>query len=150
MVINDVAELPERSGPFGEEMAESYRRARLELQSAAKELEGAGTRELPERVGRLIRAEAARARFEAAELEAMYFQQSAMNRIGLYLTTGKKECLSKGMELLKEAMRKLDFALEEAREFKLPEGTWYYGLNRWLYGEFQGKIKNYEPILSNC
>jgi len=133
--------LPESSIPFAAEMAQTYHDAACELALAADELASAKGPSAAGRTGVLSGKEAARARFEAAELEVMSLQQKAMNHICAYHQTGETESLEEGIRFLKKTLHQMEETHDKARKAKLPEDSYYYALNtEWLKKEFEKKI----------
>ncbi len=146
-VYLDYRWLPETTSSFAREMAGVYAETSNRLAAAADRLEVAIPAGAPDRVRCLAGIEAKRARFEAAELMAMHYQQSAVNQFAEYLNTGNRASAAKGCELLTATLDALKVAKVKAIEFGLAPNTWYYGnINKWLTGEFERKIANYRAV----
>jgi hypothetical protein len=144
----DLRWLPETTKPYGDTLAKFYREASRELLRAADALEAADDASLPERAKGLAAREAARARWEAAELEVMHVQQKAVNNIGKYLNSGNREFLRAGIEYSKETLAALDIARTKAQDARIPDASVYVDyINRWLYREFRTKVERYSQLL---
>ena len=143
-VYLDYRWLPENTLPFGRKMAKAYAKASEDLARAADKLAAAVKPTWPERARALADKEAKRARFEAAELAVMGFQQGALNCFGDYLDKGRKESAAEGVKLMGKAVAAFKTARKRAEELGLPAKCWYFGnINRWLSAEFEKKAKNY-------
>ena len=131
-------------------MAKTYGEASDKLTAAAMALESSSQPSWPERVRSLTKKEAMRARFEAAELQVMAHQQSAMNDFAHFLNTRSEDVLRRGITSLEQACVCLEVAKSRALEAGIPEKNWYFGnINGWLSKEFKKKIENYRMFLKD-
>jgi hypothetical protein len=137
--------LPETTHPFGNEMAETYKRSSDELQEAAATLVAAINPQWSERLRKLAETEARQAEFEAAELAVMHLQQKAVSCFAEKLNTGDEAKAEEGCVLLEAAVEALKSARAKAVVLGLPEKTtWYFrNINPWLSQEFSKKIALY-------
>lgn len=146
-VYLDYRWLPENTLPFGHKMAKAYAVAAEALEGAADKLAAAVGPVWTDRAKALADKEVKRARFEAAELVVMGFQQAALNCFGDYLDKGGKESAAEGVELMGKALEAFKTARKRAEEFGLPVKCWYFGnVNRWQSAEFEKKIQNYRGV----
>lgn len=144
-VYLDYRWLPETTSAFAREMVETYADASRKLEAAAERLAAGVPSDAPERLLHITRVEVKRARFEAAELRVMHYQQDAVIHFAEYLNTGKREAADKGCELMNTALEIFKEAKSKAQDFGLTEKSWYLAnINKWLTGEFERKIKNYK------
>ena len=144
-VYLDYRWLPESTSAFAREMVEIYADASRELVAAAERLAAGVGAAAPERLLHLTRGEVQRAKFEAAELQVMHYQQNAVIHFADYLNTGNRESADKGCDLMSAAIEAFQVAKSKALEFGLTEKSWYIALiNQWLTGEFERKINNYK------
>ncbi|MFA6292336.1 MAG: hypothetical protein WC637_11170, partial [Victivallales bacterium] len=144
-VYLDYRWLPETTTQFAKKMAEVYAESSEKLNAAAERLASGIRQDSPERLLQLTSLEVKRAKFEAEELLAMHYQQDAVNHFADYLNTGNRESAGKGCELMAMAVETLKSSKAKAIEFGLPEKGWYLkNINKWLSGEFERKIKNYQ------
>jgi predicted outer membrane protein len=144
-VYLDYRWLPETTSAFARDMVETYADASRKLEAAAERLAAGVPSDAPERLLHITRIEVKRARFEAAELRVMHYQQDAVIHFAEYLNTGNREKADKGCELLNTALEIFKDAKSKAQDFGLTEKSWYLtNINKWLTGEFERKIKNYK------
>lgn len=146
-VYLDYRWLPETTSLFAKKMAMTYAESSKKLNAAADRLISGIGADAPQRLQQLTCLEVRRAKFEAAEMLAMHYQQDAVNHIADYLNAGNKECAGKGCELLGMAIETLKTAKSKAMEFGLSDESWYFrNINKWLSGEFERKIANYGKL----
>ncbi|MDD5705377.1 MAG: DUF4838 domain-containing protein [Kiritimatiellae bacterium] len=140
MCCVDYRWLPESDTPFVREMVEVYGRSSHELLAVADALE-AQTAGAGGRLAELASREAARARFESAELNVMRCQQEAMIHVGRYFATEDQSDRVEGVRLMKQALEALAAAKQQALAFGLPEDGWYVrNVNGWQTREYQAKL----------
>lgn len=136
--------LPENTGEFGPKMARIYAESAAQLAQAIQTLTEAVRAEWPERARRLVVQEAARARFEAAELQVMTHQQTAMNALGYYHDTGDRSYLQRAVDSMKQTIAKLRDARTQALAAGIGEKEWYFSnINRWLTREVEAKVERF-------
>lgn len=127
--------LPETPLAFGAKIAKAYAQCGAALESAARQLAASGARS-EARDRDLARREAARARFEAADLHAMAVTQDAMNHIAHFHESGSRAELKTGLKLLAKAIAALKTAYRQAQAAGLPDKAYYFALNQsWLQKE---------------
>ncbi len=140
-IYMDYRWLPETLSEFGREMADKYLQASKALSNAATELEQHASQSASTRLRDFIYNEVKRARFEAAELMVMHYQQLAMNAIAEDFSQDSASSPD-GCKFLEKAIDALDIAREKAHDYKLPDGSWYFrNINNWLRREFTAKIE---------
>lgn len=141
--------LPETTHEFGPKMAQAYADSSVRLKSALEALEGFVQADWPERVRGLVAKEAARARFEAAELGVMARQQTAMNGLGQYHNTGSQAALAGAVASLEQGVVEFRDARVKAIAAGIDESEWYFRhINEWLTKEFEMNIQRYSA--ANC
>jgi len=141
-VYLDYRWLPENTKPFGQEMVKVYLQSSKELAQAADRLERATSSKGSAWLRKLATAEIARARFEAAELEVMSYQQDSVNQAARYLVTGKSTALQAAIAAGENVIRAFKPARVFAKKAHISEKSWYFGnINRWLTNETKSKIK---------
>jgi len=144
-VYLDYRWLPESTSAFARDMVEIYADSSRKLAAAAERLAAGISSDAPERLLHLTRVEVQRAKFEAAELRVMHYQQDAVIHFADYLNTGNREIADQGCALMRAAIEAFQVAKSKALEFGLTEKSWYIALiNQWLTGEFERKINNYK------
>jgi len=137
--------LPETAQPFGARMARAYERDAGRLATAAAKLQKNVGAAGPERVKTLADREAGRAQFEAADLRVMASQQAGVCKIAEYVETTALVTLCQGLDALRQAIIRLEQSWQKAKDAGLPDGAYYYGLNKaWLQRELAAKIQIYE------
>ncbi len=148
-VYLDYRWLPENTSEFGKTMADVYQKASAKLHQAAEKLKSSITAECPKRLVNLAETESKRAMFEAAELQAMHYQQKALNEFAAYLNSNDKRHAERGCGHLSQAIDAMAVSKKKAQEFGLPETCWYFGnINKWQTNEFKKKQANYQSLLS--
>lgn len=141
---SDYRWIPESPLPYGHEMAIIYRDSSAALARTAQDLEAAIQSSWPHRVQELAHSEAARTRFEAAEVAAMVEQQEAANAIGAYLNGVGDDALRDGVDHLKRSIGLFQQAKALAALAGIEDGDYYYMFNAWIQKEIAAKIAHWE------
>jgi len=129
--------LPQTTAPFGRKIARIYRESSGRLARAGQEFARRASGKVKSPVlARLVKTEAARARFEAAELEVMHHQQLAMNAYGNFTDSGDERARRTAIAELQRTVAGFRKAKALAAAFGLPEKSWYFqNINRWISTE---------------
>ncbi|MFZ2658601.1 MAG: DUF4838 domain-containing protein [Victivallales bacterium] len=140
--------LPENTLPFGREMAKDYLRCSVKLAKATDRLLKSPSGKKSRRLTALIGKEAARSRFEAAELAVMSHQQDAVNNAACHLAADDKGALRAAIASGEAMIEAFKPARELAGKSGISEKAWYFrNINRWISEEMERKIKVWRKAL---
>ena len=148
-VYGDYRFMPELGGAVGVRVSRLQAAGAAKLLAAAEALAAAAPGLAP-RAAELAAREVARARFEAADLQAMSLHQDGLTRLTAYLNTGDHAVLRDGLAQLERALAQLDRAAAAASACGLPaKGPYYLAFNRdWTQKEIREKLRVYRQALS--
>jgi len=138
--------LPETRGEFGRFMVSTYYNESVSLKRTADSLlkETAGCRS--DRIRKLAHKNGRIASFEAAELEVMSAQQSAVNSLAEYYNKDSPDILKKSLKGFKKAMMLLKKTRISAQKAEIPGSHYYYACNKWLEKEFAEKVRIFSKV----
>ncbi len=152
-VYFDYRFMPEVEGERGKALAATQRAGARTLAAAAAAL-AREARHMEPRNAALAQREAARARFEAADMLAMHFHQTGLNHLTDYLSTHKPVALKRALAALKRTLTQLDraSALQRSAGGEAAQGTKAWGyypafVESWSKKEIEAKIATFSQAL---
>ncbi|OQA98422.1 MAG: hypothetical protein BWY25_02020 [Chloroflexi bacterium ADurb.Bin222] len=153
-VYFDYRFMPELEGERGKALAAAQRTGARTLAAAAAALAREARRMQP-RTAALAQQEAARARFEAADLLAMHLHQTGLNHLAAYLDTRKPAALKRALDAFKRTLAQLDRAraLQRSAGGEAAQGTKAWGyypafVESWSKKEIEAKIATFSQALN--